>query len=80
MYYGYYPLNGFINIAKQCRIVVIHVTMTPHIAIGLEKRIVLMNNIFNKYVFELYGLGEIVEPLLPCGCYFNSVCDHKSTR
>ena len=42
--------------------VVTSVTMAMHIAIGFEKKLVLLNNIFNKYEFELYELGEILEP------------------
>ncbi len=48
--------------------------MALHIAIGLEKKIVLFNNVFNRYEFELYNLGEIIEPDVPClGC-FKSDC------
>lgn len=80
IYYGYYPLDGFIEIVNQCKVVITQVTMALHLAIGLEKRVVLMNNIFNKHEFELYGLGEIVEPPIPCGCYFNPVCIHESMQ
>lgn len=80
IYYGHQPLNGFIEIVNQCNVVVTQVTMALHLAIGLEKNVVLMNNIFNKHEFELYGLGEIVEPPIPCGCYFNPVCIHESMR
>jgi heptosyltransferase-2 len=59
----------------QCDLIVTAVTLALHFAIGLEKKIVLFNNIFNRYEFELYGLGEIIEPNLPClGCYKSS-CD-----
>ena len=49
-----------------------------HIAIALGKKIVLLNNIFNKNEFELYGLGEILQPEgKDClGCYKNS-CEEK---
>ena len=41
-----------------------------HIAIGLEKKIILLNNIFNEHEFELYGLGKIIQPEVDClGCY-----------
>ena len=48
--------------------------MAMHLAIGLRKKIVLFNNIFNRHEFELYGLGEILEPDFDCPCYFSPVC------
>jgi heptosyltransferase-2 len=48
--------------------------MALHIAIGLEKRIILFNNTFNRREFELYGLGEILEPDFDCSCYYSPVC------
>jgi len=79
-YLGHYPLKSFISLVSHCDILVTQVTMALHIGIGLEKRIVLMNNVFNKFEFELYGLGEIIEPKEPCGCYFNPICIHDSMR
>ena len=80
LYLGYYPLKNFISLLNHCDLLVTQVTMALHIGIGLGKRIVLMNNIFNKYEFELYGLGEIIEPQNPCGCYFTPFCIHDSMR
>ena len=41
-----------------------------HIPIALGKELILMNNIFNKDEFYLYGNGVVVEPDLSClGCY-----------
>jgi len=34
----------------------------------------LMNNIFNKHEFYLYGKGVIVEPTIPCECYYGNTC------
>jgi heptosyltransferase-2 len=62
---------------NQCDAVVSAVTMGMHIAIGLKKPLVLMNNIFNPYEFELYGRGEIVEPNKECKCYFSPKCINK---
>jgi len=50
------------------------VSMMMHIALGLDKKMVLFNNIFNKYEFELYGQGVIVEPHTGCDCYYGSKC------
>ncbi len=71
-YLGVFPLSDFLNLVNRCSLVVTSVTMAMHIAIALEKKLVLLNNIFNKYEFELYGLGVILEPDKPClGCYKN---------
>jgi heptosyltransferase-2 len=74
LYPGHFPLAQFISLVDQCHLVVTAVTMAMHIAIGLRKRIVLFNNIFNRHEFELYGLGTILEPDPPCSCYFAPAC------
>jgi len=69
-YWGHHPLGDFINIVNKCDLVVTVPTLALHIAIALEKKIVLFNNIFNRNEFELYGLGEILEPDVDClGCF-----------
>ncbi len=77
-YLGHFPLVQFINLVDQCDLVVTAVTMATHIAIGLEKKIVLFNNIFNRHEFELYGLGKILEPDIKCDCFFTKECPHNS--
>ncbi len=76
-YLGYYPLRQFINLVDRVDLVVTGVTMGMHIALGLGKKIVLLNNIFNRNEFELYGLGEIVEPDRECRCYFMPRCTNE---
>ncbi|MBI2428795.1 MAG: glycosyltransferase family 9 protein [Ignavibacteriales bacterium] len=78
IYAGYFDLKEFVSLMDECDIVVSQVTMAMHIAIGLKKNLILMNNIFNKNEFELYGRGEIIEPTIPCGCYYTPVCPHNS--
>lgn len=77
LYPGFFPLKQFINLVDQVDLVVTGVTMGLHIAIGLNKKVVLINNIFNKYEFELYGLGKIVEPEKECKCFFLPKCTNK---
>lgn len=77
LYPGYYPIRQFINLVDQMDMVITGVTMGMHIAIGLNKKIVLINNIFNRNEFELYGLGEIVEPEKECKCFFSPRCVNK---
>jgi ADP-heptose:LPS heptosyltransferase len=76
-YFGHYSLNGFINLVNHCDLVVTAVSMAMHLTIGLNKKIVLFNNIFNKHEFELYGLGEILEPEYDCSCYFSPTCPNN---
>jgi heptosyltransferase-2 len=61
-YLGTFTLEQFFCLVNQCDLVVTSVSMALHIALGLGKKIVLFNNVFNRNEFELYGLGEILEP------------------
>jgi heptosyltransferase-2 len=79
-YFGHFPLPQFIDLVDHCDLVVTSVTMAMHITIGLGKKIVLFNNIFNKNEFELYGLGTILEPEKPCRCYFQPTCTNADYR
>jgi heptosyltransferase-2 len=76
-YFGFYPLSKFINLVNHCDLVVTAVTMAMHLTIGLDKKIVLFNNIFNRNEFELYGLGIILEPDFDCNCYFSPTCKNN---
>ena len=51
IYLGYFKLEQFINLMYQMDVIVTQVTMAMHIAIALQKQIVLLNNIFNPYEF-----------------------------
>jgi ADP-heptose:LPS heptosyltransferase len=73
-YFGHFSLETFINLVNSCDLVVTGVTMAMHITLALNKKIVLFNNIFNKNEFELFGLGEILEPTKECKCYFTPKC------
>jgi heptosyltransferase-2 len=77
LYFGHFPLRQFINLVDHCDCVVTAVTMAMHITIGLRKKIVLFNNTFNPHEFELYGLGEILEPEFDCSCYYSPVCPNN---
>jgi ADP-heptose:LPS heptosyltransferase len=74
-YLGTFGLRQFISLVNKCERVITGVTMAFHIALALEKKIVLINNIFNKYEFgDLYGQGVLIEPDMPCQCYFRGTC------
>ena len=75
LYFGHFPLLFFIDLMNQCDLIVTAVTMALHIALGLKKKVVLFNNIFNRYEFELFGRGVILEPPKDClGCFMTE-CD-----
>jgi ADP-heptose:LPS heptosyltransferase len=76
-YFGYFPIKSFFNLVNKCDLIVTQVTMAMHIAIGLNKKLVLMNNIFNPNEFELYGNGEIIQPRKECKCFFKPECKNK---
>jgi len=80
LYFGYFPLSQFMSLVNRCEIIVTAVTMAMHIAIGLQKKIVLFNNIFNKNEFELYGRGRILEPDIACNCYYSPSCPNDCMR
>ncbi len=73
-YPGHFSLEEFIALTDGCEYIVTQVSMMMHIATALKKRMVLMNNIFNKHEFELYDRGMIVEPENGCSCYFGNTC------
>ncbi|HCN06035.1 MAG TPA: glycosyltransferase family 9 protein [Bacteroidetes bacterium] len=79
-YAGLAPLKEFINIVGRCDVVVTTVTMALHAAIARRRQVVLMNNIFNRHEFELYGRGVIVEPPVTCTCFFQHDCTNPSYR
>lgn len=76
-YFGHFELNTFINLVNHCDLVVTSVSMAMHLAIGLKKKLVLFNNIFNKNEFYLYGRGEILEPDFDCNCYYQPKCKNN---
>lgn len=73
-YFGHFPLNKFINLIDHCDVVVTQVTMGMHLTLGLGKKIVLMNNIFNPHEFDLFNKGEIIMPPKPCQCFYLGKC------
>jgi len=77
IYIGVFPLPRFVRLVGEIDLMVTSVTMAMHIAIGLGKKIVLLNNIFNRHEFELYGQGVIVEPEIECDCYYKPVCKNN---
>ncbi|GAB4293775.1 MAG: hypothetical protein Kow0098_14890 [Ignavibacteriaceae bacterium] len=40
----------------------------------------MSGNIFNKHEFELFGLGEIIEPEKECKCFYLPVCKNEEYK
>lgn len=74
IYLGNFSLSHFINLIDQCDLVVTQVTMGMHLTLGLGKKIVLMNNIFNPHEFDLFGKGAIIQPPKTCKCFYRGSC------
>ncbi len=77
-YPGHFDLKTFIGLMDRCDLVVTAVTMAMHIALGLQKKLVLFNNIFNPHEFELYGRGQLISPRQECTCFFQPTCRNES--
>ena len=71
-----------IGLLDYADVVVTGVSFGLHAAVGLEKKVVLLNNVFNKHEFYLYDRGIILEPEIPCKmCYkldFDDKCYTKN--
>jgi heptosyltransferase-2 len=78
-YPGIFSLEEFFAITDACEIVVTQVSMMMHIAVALQKKMILMNNIFNKHEFYLYGKGVIIEPETGCDCFYGNTCKREKT-
>jgi len=76
-YFGHFPLPDFMSLMNNCDLVVTAVTMGMHFALGLGKKLILFNNIFNPNEFYLYKRGEILSPEFECGCYFSPTCENN---
>ena len=79
-YFGHYDLTTFVNLMNKCDLIVTGVTMAMHITLGLNKKIVLFNNIFNPNEFELFGLGKIIQPDKECKCFFSPTCTNDEYK
>ena len=77
-YLGHFDLPTFIGLMDRCDLVVTAVTMAMHIALGLGKKLVLFNNIFNPHEFELYERGVIMAPEQRCTCFFQPRCTNEN--
>lgn len=69
------PVRHFAALVAACDVVVTGDTLAMHIALALERRLVVLFGPTSAPEIELYGLGEKVIPDMTClGCYKNH-CD-----
>lgn len=73
-YFGYFSFKEFIHLMNKCTVVVSTVTMAMHVAVGLKKPLVLLNNIFNSNEFHTFIDSRILEPDKECECYYRPTC------
>lgn len=76
-YFGTFSYQDFIGLLSLSDIIVTPVTFAFHVAVGLEKKVVLLNNVFNKSEFHLYDKGIILEPDVPCLMCYKDYPDEK---
>jgi len=77
-YPGTFSLQQFISLSSKCDVILTAVSMMMHIALGTKVPMVLFNNIFNPYEFELYNRGIMVQPETGCDCYFGNSCSRTN--
>ncbi len=76
-YPGHFSLEEFIALTSNCDIIVTQVSMMMHIALALNIKMVLQNNIFNPHEFYLYNNGVQIRPSTGCDCYFGQSCSRE---
>lgn len=76
-YPGHFSLPDFIALSSLCDLIVTQVSMMMHIATALQKKLVLVNNIFNRHEFYMYHRGIIVTPPNGCDCYYGTTCKRE---
>ncbi len=76
-YSGYFDLMITTNLINHIDLLVSAVTEMMHLAIGLQKKLVLLNAAFNSNHFYLYERGLILEPEMDCDCYQKHECPNQ---
>jgi ADP-heptose:LPS heptosyltransferase len=76
-YPGTFSLEEFIALTSNCDSIVTAVSMMMHIAMGLQKPLILFNNIFNANEFYMFHRGEIIEPDSGCDDFYGNTCTRK---
>jgi len=77
-YFWVYSFKEFIWIMDLTDIVVTQVTFAMHVATWLKKKVVLMNNIFNKNEYYFYNRPyKVVEPNVNCKMCYKSNFDNN---
>jgi ADP-heptose:LPS heptosyltransferase len=77
-YFWTFDFKNFIWIVSLVDIMLTQVTFAMHVAIGLWKKTVLFNNIFNNHEYHFYDIPyKIIEPDVNCKMCYKSKYDSK---
>ncbi|MCH9683184.1 MAG: glycosyltransferase family 9 protein [Deltaproteobacteria bacterium] len=79
-YPGVYSYVDFIGLLSLADVVVTSVTFALHAAIGLQKKVVALNNTFNRHEIHAYVETEILEPDVPCLMCYKQDFDQDCVR
>lgn len=79
-YFGTFDFSWFIWLVSLVDVLITQVTFAMHVGVWLEKKTVLLNNIFNKHEYYFYSIPhKVLEPNVWCKmCYksnFDSSCE-----
>jgi ADP-heptose:LPS heptosyltransferase len=69
------PVRHFAAIVGGCTLVVTGDTLALHIALALQRRVIVLFGPTSAAEIELYGLGEKVVPDMPCLSCYKTSCD-----
>lgn len=75
LYLGTFSFSDFFSLMNRCSVIITAVSMAMHVAIALKKKLVLFVNVFPKEEFDLYGLGEIIQPKECCQNFYTDHCE-----
>ena len=77
-YFWTFDFKNFLWIVSLIDLMLTQVTFAMHVAVGLWKKTLLFNNIFNKYEYYFYDIPYIIlEPDVTCKmCYKSKYDDH----
>jgi len=79
-YFGVMPLQEFMGLVSMCDLIITPVTFAMHLAISLNKKVILLNNVLPSFEFYLYNLGVILESDIPCKWCYKSKFDKNCVK
>jgi heptosyltransferase-2 len=68
-------LREFAALARYCDVMLSGDSLAMHVALALERRVIVLFGPTSSAEIELFGLGEKVLPALDCLCCYKQECD-----